>query len=591
MHRITRNYLPPALLLAASIIVGSASAAISGNAIYTTDKTGTIVNENFYPTSTDVYLSGGPQNTHAAGLPDGTYYFQVTDPSGKTLLSSDNASCRQLVVSGGRVAGASPASGTCEHTNGIFNPANGTTPVQIAPFAQTPNPGDEFKAWLIAEDSSTSISTTDPKVINFKQSDSDTDNFKTLVVAVVPVGSCQPSGSLSVLVSGTNVTSYVAKGNWQFGPTGISVVNVEGSSITPALIPTANVVNSCASNSVTGVTVCTSNGTDVYLLSGTTLSSTLTDGGVGMASFSGGLCTTCGVAMDATHNKAAIAINVGPANEVGGYQYLDLGTTPTFETAFASQAPPGIFSPQLANISEDILIDPIRNLILSPDESSNFELVNVATTTSPAFYENAVAAGELDSAGEDCSTGIALAPAEFSGPLTVYISDLTQATFTSGSPAGTWSDTGSQVQSLSESFLSAGASAAPVAQGTHTGVVVGEFDGTAITAIALPTTSGSGTPAISDWVTCNIPNDPSGASWNEGDDPHTVTAYQSPSSGDAIGLFANGGGGLPLTYLARVDLTQMLNATTVPRTSGTGLGHACVAFYLPASLVSFIPVP
>lgn len=436
MRRITPRPFALSLLLAASLTLTCGSAFAFSGAIYTTDKTGTVVNQNLYPTSTDVYLNGGPQNKNAAGVPDGTYYFQVTDPSGKVLLSTDNASCRQLVVSGGRVTGASAASGSCEHSNGTFNAANGATPVQLAPFNQTPNAGDEFKAWLIAQASSTSISTTDPKVINFKHSDSKTDNFKTQVA--VPVGSCQPSSSLSVLVSGPNVTSYVPKGSWSGSTTGVSVVNVEGSSITPTLIPTANVVNSCASNPISGQTVCTANNTDVYLLSGTLLNSTLTSSGSGFIGFSGGSCTNCGVAMDATHNKAVIGLSIAGAP---GFQFLNLGTS-SFEPAFTSPS---------GDISEDPLIDPIRNLLLSAAENNNYEIVNVATSTSPAFFENPgiASGGELDSSAEDCSTGIALAPAEFTDPSNVYIADLTQATFTAGSPAGTWTAP-SQVQTLTD---------------------------------------------------------------------------------------------------------------------------------------------
>lgn len=555
------------LLFLALATCPTPSQALSG-AIDTTDKTGTIVNANVqYGTSSDVYISGGPQNMKASGLPDGTYYFQVTDPSGKTLLSTDNAVCRQLVVVNGQVAGAT---GSCPHTNGTFNSANGTTPVQLAPFSATPNPGGEYKVWLIAQTGGTAISTSDPKVINFAKSNAKTDNFKVRSAEAPPQGSCQPSSSLSVLVSGTNVVSYVPKGNWAVTPvTGISVVNVEGSSITPTLVPTPSVVNSCASNPITGQTVCTANNTDVYVLSGTTLNSTLSTSGSGTISFSGGSCTNCGVAMDATHNKAVVALSL---SGTGGYQYLDLGTV-TFEPAFPSPAPASF----LANISEDILIDPIRNLILSPNESGNYELVDVTTTTSPAFYENATGAGVLDSAGEDCTTGIALAPAEFSGPSQVYLADLTQAVLTPGSP-GTWTAP-SQVQSLSESFLAAGASGIAVAQGTHIGVVSGEFGGDAVTAIQLPATSGSGTPAIQDWVTCNIGN-----GFSNGFDPHTITAYQSPNGGDAIAVLANGGA----TMLAVVDLTKMLNPTIVPR---TGLGNGCAAGTLPASVVSFVPVP
>ena len=113
--------------------------ALAGDALYTTTKDGTAVNANIYPTSTDVYISGGPQNKKAAGLPNGTYYFQVTDPSGNTLLSTDPAICRQVTVVGGHIDGSTgPA---CEHADGTFNPANGTLPVQLFPFRQHRTPG------------------------------------------------------------------------------------------------------------------------------------------------------------------------------------------------------------------------------------------------------------------------------------------------------------------------------------------------------------------------------------------------------------------------------------------------------------------
>jgi hypothetical protein len=411
-----------------------------------------------------------------------------------------------------------------------------------------------------------------------------------------PQGSCQPSGSLSVLVQGSNVTSYVPKGRWSNPSfsfpqlTGVSVVNIEGSSVTPTLIPTANIANSCASNSVTAVTVCTANNTDVYLLTGTTLNSTLTSGGFGSIGFSGGSCTSCGVAMDAIRNKAVIGLSLGGGlgfPEAAGFQFLDLGTTPAFETAFASPA---------LSISEGLLLDPIHNLLLSANEDNDYEIANVTTSASPSFFENPVSnvastsgPGELDSSAEECQTQIALAPAEFTRPSAVFIADLSQATYTPGTPAGTWSAP-SQVQILSESVLPcSGASGIAVAQGTHTGVISDEFCsgtsggfiGTAsnITAIALPSTSGSGTPAITDWVTCAIPTP-----FAVGFDPHTVTAYQSPATGDAVAVIANGNA----TQVAVVDLTKMLNTTIVPRTVG---GHACGSGTLPSTVVSFVSVP
>ena len=117
-----------------------------------------------------------------------------------------------------------------------------------------------------------------------------------------------------------------------------------------------------------------------------------------------------------------------------------------------------------------------------------------------------------------------------------------------------------------------------MAQGTHTGIVTGEFGGSNVTAIALPTTSGSGTPAIVDWVSCSL------GAFSTGNDPHTVTAYKSPNGGHAIALVANGGA----SSLAVVDLTQMLDTATVPRTAG---GHGCSVGTLPSALVTFVTVP
>ena len=75
------------MLMMISLIAMPASAAING-AIQTTDVTGTIVNYNVNPPSQfdAVYLTGRHQNTNDFQLTPGTYFFQVTDPSGKVIL-------------------------------------------------------------------------------------------------------------------------------------------------------------------------------------------------------------------------------------------------------------------------------------------------------------------------------------------------------------------------------------------------------------------------------------------------------------------------------------------------------------------------
>ena len=127
--------------------VNAASPPLSG-AIFTTDITGGVVNQNQYSAKcgpSGVYLDGGPGPSApptAAGLPDGDYYFQVTDPSGKTLLSTDAVQFRVLTVSGGLITSAS-IHPTFPNTGG-----SGGVTVELCPFNDTPNNGGVYKAWV-----------------------------------------------------------------------------------------------------------------------------------------------------------------------------------------------------------------------------------------------------------------------------------------------------------------------------------------------------------------------------------------------------------------------------------------------------------
>jgi hypothetical protein len=94
-----------ALSLTFTLIVGGVLAAGPTGAIFTTTPDGSIVNENVcYESKLEVYLDGVPRPNApqtAAGLDDGWYVFQVTDPSGKYLLSMDPSKCRVVEVVGG----------------------------------------------------------------------------------------------------------------------------------------------------------------------------------------------------------------------------------------------------------------------------------------------------------------------------------------------------------------------------------------------------------------------------------------------------------------------------------------------------------
>jgi len=96
----------------------------------------------------DVFLVGGPVSTpcqFAQYLPDGNYYFQVTDPSGLTLLSTDIVLERGVTVKGGVI---SAYNGKTHATDG--KTACGSLAVGLMPFADAGSGKAAYVAWLTA---------------------------------------------------------------------------------------------------------------------------------------------------------------------------------------------------------------------------------------------------------------------------------------------------------------------------------------------------------------------------------------------------------------------------------------------------------
>jgi len=155
-------------LLGVALLVLGAQQVFAGplpGAIFTTLDDGSRVNANIYEAMEDVYLDGGPpQNapSGAAGLPEGDYYFQVTDPSGKVLLSLDAVKCRKFHVnSHGVIDYVYPATclqkvkgqmvdADCAHATGIDVDHSdvGAITVQLMPYEVTPNKGGVYKVWV-----------------------------------------------------------------------------------------------------------------------------------------------------------------------------------------------------------------------------------------------------------------------------------------------------------------------------------------------------------------------------------------------------------------------------------------------------------
>ncbi|GAB3435723.1 hypothetical protein GCM10027517_05160 [Phycicoccus ginsengisoli] len=180
--------VPLALVVAAS---GSSAAPGGGQisgAIFTTDVSGVPVNLNHYAAKQDVYLNGGPginAPINAAGLPAGTYTFQVTNPNGRVLLSEDARACRQFSVDASGVITALVAVAGCTpHATGTSGDDPGIT-VQLYPYADTPNPGGVYKVWVTPTSrlDCNKASKTDCFVPRYSK----TDNFKVKENAIVEI--------------------------------------------------------------------------------------------------------------------------------------------------------------------------------------------------------------------------------------------------------------------------------------------------------------------------------------------------------------------------------------------------------------------
>jgi hypothetical protein len=183
------------VLVLLSIVTTPASAGPLPGAIFTTDAGCSGVDLNIYTDKAAVFLDGGPQKAGSANLPDGSYYVQVTDPSGVTVLGT----------SVGLPVGSGPGSDKpYVVTNTISNCFELFTAVAnngIQGFADTPNPGGEYKVWV----------SDDP---NFTNSSTKTDNFK-----VNPSGGGTPPPPTSI--AGVKFYDFTLDGTQDNGEAGI----------------------------------------------------------------------------------------------------------------------------------------------------------------------------------------------------------------------------------------------------------------------------------------------------------------------------------------------------------------------------------
>jgi hypothetical protein len=159
-------------------------------AIFTTDSTCTEVNQNIYDVKEDVYIDGGPAHPGAAGLPDGSYCVQVTDPSGETVLGKSDPGA-VTVVDGEFVQ--------CYQLTSILKTAS--SGFTVPGFDDTPNPGGEYKVWVSPD-------------CNFDPNNSKTDNFQ--VKSDCLKGWCCVTKFYDANANGVQDNGEVEIAGWQF---------------------------------------------------------------------------------------------------------------------------------------------------------------------------------------------------------------------------------------------------------------------------------------------------------------------------------------------------------------------------------------
>src|SRR5215813_4287007 len=148
-------------------------------AIFTTDSSCTEVNQNIFDNKEDVYVDGGPAHPGAAGLPDGSYCVQVTDPSGQTVLGKSDPGA--VTVVGGEFV-------QCYQLSSILK--TGSSGFTVPGYDDTPNPGGEYKVWVSTD-------------CNFDNNSSKTDNFQVDNTNPSPTPTPTPSPTPSATPSAT----------------------------------------------------------------------------------------------------------------------------------------------------------------------------------------------------------------------------------------------------------------------------------------------------------------------------------------------------------------------------------------------------
>jgi SdrD B-like domain len=134
------------------LALGACAAAVAQHPgpqkISLADSSGRPAADNLFAHAVDVFLSSPGATCAAAGLPDGRYYLQVTDPSGKYLLSTDPPQARLITVRGGLFVQA----GLTAHAIAPASVGCRSSLLAVAPIRETSKFGGIYKVWVTPAD-------------------------------------------------------------------------------------------------------------------------------------------------------------------------------------------------------------------------------------------------------------------------------------------------------------------------------------------------------------------------------------------------------------------------------------------------------
>jgi hypothetical protein len=410
-----------------------------------------------------------------------------------------------------------------------------------------------------------------------------------------------------VIITGTTVTAYIPLATDNFAAAGFGQAVIEnGANPLPGPATyTADRVNSCTPAS-SGEVVCSEGNAlgvaqfDLVPASTSTTAATIVaTSSTGTIDYLPGECSGCGALVDDGLGTAGLGI----LSASGGFFTLDLGNianTPLGPiTTNPSELPGANFGYDATHhriLNANYQITNVNTLAAT---SPAFQIIDITNPASPLAYDlnNALTFFEPGTVGTQCNgtnndnqfpetsafdggNNVDIAYVTFhtppncanTPPNTVALFDMTQAIFTPGTlgASGTWDTAGKQIQALTD-FSVNGVDVISIEPTNHLAIVAG--GAAPFGALQLPTTSGTGTPAIADWVSANMPNDPDGTPWNGWSLPDGVATYVSPNTSKATGLMLNSlvNGSSVRTGIARyaalVDISALL---ALPRDQNNG---------------------